>query len=198
MPEKPIDLRAEMRAAAGRLDADYRAALIDLGIDARDIDGHRGLCGIERVSISNGLYAPAPNGDVVVVTPVRLERGTTPQSRRPRIFSQWGPIVDLVAWHPSAPEQMALRVGAATWLGCIEPQYLEPEAVLIHRSALDWLRAGRSGLVLLSDEPADQYPILAGCLGGLVAADEAHARTLRRALACPWRAPTVEAAHACV
>jgi hypothetical protein len=57
LPEKLIDLREEMRAAAARIDDSSRAALIGLGIDARDIDGRRMLCGIERVRVGDGLAA---------------------------------------------------------------------------------------------------------------------------------------------
>lgn len=194
MPEKPLDLRAELRAAVAQLGAEDRAALIALGVPASDLDRFR-LCGLERVSVSNGLYAPSPDGAAAIITPVRIWHAVGPEAPRPRLYSQWGPIVDLIAWHPAQPERIALRVGAAEWLGVIEPQYMDPDPVPVHRSALDWLRAGRVGLVLLSDDPAAQYMALSCCRNGVVAADDAHARTLRRALSHPWRHPAVETRH---
>ena len=76
----------------------------------------------------------------------------------------------------------------------IEPQYLDPEPVRVHRSVLDWLRAGCSGLVPLSSDRADLYRLLSDCHGGIVAADDTHARDLRRALSHPWQHPAVEVA----
>jgi hypothetical protein len=62
-----------------------------------------------------------------------------------------GPIIDLAAaYSPAAPGPWALRRGRATVLGAIPPQYLEPDPVRVHRDVAEWLRAGCSGIVLLT------------------------------------------------
>jgi hypothetical protein len=187
-----IDLRAEMRVAHAQIRETDRDALIDLGIAAEVVDRFR-MCGIEQVSIGNGLYAPAPGGPIAIITPVRVYSRVSPEARAARAYAHWGPIVDLVSWHPAEPERFALRVGAAEWLGCIEPQYLGAGPVPVHRSVLDWLRAGCVGLVLLSADPADQYRALC-CCDGIVAASAEHGKALRRVLARPWPHPSVEEA----
>jgi len=188
-----IDLRAEHRACSAALTEEDRGRLADLGIAADDIGRFR-MCGIARVAVQGGLYQLDEESGVAIITPVRVERPVSPEARRPAIWARWGPIVDLVAWHPKEPLRWALRVGSAEWLGCIEPQYLDPEPVHIHRSVLDWLRAGCSGLVPLSSDRAELYRLLSGVHGGIVAADDSHARDLRRALSYPWPTPAVEVA----
>jgi hypothetical protein len=185
-----IDLREEMRAAAEGLGEAVRGTLLDLGIAVEDIDRF-GMCGVERIKASDGLYEPAPDGELMVITPVRVDSPATPESPQPDVFVHWGPIVDLVAWHPAEPELVALRVGAAEWLGCIAPQYCDPEPVPVHRSVLSWLCRGRTGLVMLSPSPADQHRTLGLCRGGLIAADAAHAQALRNILAQSFALPPV-------
>ena len=190
-----IDLRAEHRSAVATLTDEDRGVLADLGISPASLSRFR-LCGIARVRVRRSrLYEPDENGNVALITPVRVECPASPESRRPLIYTQWGPIVDLVAWHPYAPERWALRVGSAEWLGCIEPQYMDPDPVPIHRTVLDWLRAGRVGLVPLAFEHAELYRLLTVCRR-IRAADEEHARELRRALSHPWPQPDVEVADA--
>jgi len=188
-----IDLRAEHRAAIAALSEEDRGRLADFGIGADEIGRFR-MCGIARVAVQGALYQPDEEGGVAIVTPVRVEHPVSPEARRPAIFARWGPIVDLVAWHPSEPLRWALRTGAAEWLGCIEPQCLAPEPVRVHRSVLDWLRAGCSGIVPLSSDRGELYRLLSACHGGILAADDAHAHDLRRALSRPWQHPAVEVA----
>ena len=95
------------------------------------------------------------------------------------------PLTPVLGWRDTR------SAGAAEWLGCIEPQYLEPEPVPIRRSVLSWFRAGCTGLVLLSRLPLDQYRILTGCVGGIIAQDATHRAELRRALQRPFRIPRI-------
>jgi hypothetical protein len=187
-----VDLKSELLAAAAQLDTADRAALIGLGVWADDIDRFR-MCGVERIRLSGTLYEPDPDGVPAIITPVRVDTPLTPESTNPRPYVRGGPIVDLVAWHPAQPESWALRRGVAEWIGCIEPQYLDPDPVRVHRSVLEWLRAGCSGLVLLSEEPADQYRTLSWCRGGIIAADARHSKMLRKTLSRPWPYPKVMA-----
>jgi hypothetical protein len=87
----------------------------------------------------------------------------------------------------------ALRVGTATWLGCVPVQRLEPAATRIRRTPLDWLRADCSGLVLLSRDRDDNYRILSH-LHEIDAEDDAHACELRDIVERPWPAPRVRIA----
>ena len=63
-----------------------------------------------------------------------------------------GTLIDLIALSPAYPNQWALRLGNATWLGAIEPQFLMPEPVPIWRNPLAWLRNDCRGLVLANLE----------------------------------------------
>jgi hypothetical protein len=68
---------------------------------------------------------------------------------------------------------------------------LEPDPVPIWRSPLARLRAGFTGLVILSPVPADRARILANCRGGIETEDGAHATELREILAHPWLTPRI-------
>ena len=178
------DLSREWRGSA-TLNAVLHNELVTLGIASRDIDL---LIGIGQVRLCRGdLFEPDPDGRACLITPVCVHTALDPESSAPEVFCRVGAIVDLVAWHPEQPDRFALRVGDAEWLGCIEPQYLEPELtpVPIRRSVLSWFQAGCTGLVLLSRSRLDQYRILMNCCGGIIAEDAAHHAELRRILSAP-------------
>lgn len=88
--------------------------------------------------------------------------------------------------------QSTRRIGrcAATWLGCIEPQYLDPDPVAIRRSPLAWLQAGCDGLVILSGDPADAYRLLSGCCA-ITAENRQHAAELRKLVRRPGPLPRI-------
>jgi hypothetical protein len=184
-----IDLRAEWEAAKAALDPADRARLTPLGVLARDVDRLVGAADIRLCGAD--LYEPDPDGTRCLITPVRVELALTPESVAPAVYCRIGQIVDLIGWHPARPDRWALRVGAAEWLGCIEPQFLEPSPVPTWRTPLAWLQALCTGLVLLSDEPLSRYRILSGCISGLVAEDHDHAAELRAILERPFEAPAI-------
>jgi hypothetical protein len=190
---KPPDLAIEMRRAVANLTDDDRHYLVRLGIPTPVINIFE-LVGIERVQTSREFYEPATVGHAVYLTPVLAHYAGGPETPSPELFACRGNLIDIVAWDHRAPEQWALRAGAAAWLGCISPQCCEPDPVRIWRSPLDWLRNGLSGLVILARERAEVYRLLSGCRGGIIADDWQHARELREILARPWPAPTVRAA----
>lgn len=196
-----IDLLAELREARRGLTAEHRADLLSAGVPA-DIINLYPLVGHAPVRVSRGLYQPAHDGLPAFISPVLVGDVLSPECAHPLEHARHlGHCVDLVAWHPAHPGSYALRTGAATWLGCIEPQFCEPPPVAVRRSVLAWLRAGCDGLVLLSSAPADVYSVLTCCLS-LEAEDGAHAAELRRTMRAPWGAPRVrvaanEGAHAC-
>jgi hypothetical protein len=169
--------------------ASTRDELVALGVTPRDVEL---LIAMGKVRLCrDDLFEPDPDGRACLITPVCVHTALDPESSAPEVFCRVGAIVDLIAWHPEQPDQWALRAGAAEWLGCIEPQYLEPEPVPIRRSVLSWFRAGCTGLVLLSRLPLDQYRILTGCVGGIIAQDATHRAELRRALQRPFRIPRI-------
>jgi hypothetical protein len=106
-----------------------------------------------------------------------------------------GPVIDLVAFDPDYPGCWALRLGLATVLGAIEPQYLDPEPVPIHRDVTDWLRAECRGIMLFTRDPIEVGRILRQCLK-IEVQHRDHAVELRRTLEMPrpvWLAITVRA-----
>jgi len=154
---------------------------------------------IARVRVERDFYTPDPEGGLAYLLPVRVADPISPEAIDPDETIAAGDVVDLLAFHPKNEGRWALRAGAAEWAGAIKPLYMAPEAVRISRSPLSWLRAGCEGLVLLSRDRRDQYRILTGCLGGILAEDLRHAAELRRVLEHPWPAPRVivaEARHA--
>jgi hypothetical protein len=144
-----------------------------------------------RISVSTGnTFEFIEDGGSAFIVSVKVETALTAEASDPIEAIRHGWIVDLVAFHPNYPGRWALRRGAAEWLGCIEPQYLDPEPVPVWRTPLRWLRAGCRGVVLLSKERESQYRILSG-LGAIVAEDQQHAAELRQQLGRPWPTPRV-------
>jgi hypothetical protein len=104
-----------------------------------------------------------------------------------------GFVVDLLAFSPAAPGHYATRCGVATVLGCIPPQYCNPEPVPIHRDLTRWLCSECRGLVLLSRDPFEIRRILRHCIS-IEAENAEHAADLRRMLEMPqpvWPAVTI-------
>jgi hypothetical protein len=135
------DLEAEMRAARAALTPEHRLELIEHGVPA-DLIGRYLLIGAARVRVSAGLYEPVEDGGAAYITPVLVDNPLTPEAEGPQGCARGGGyLVDLVAWHPRRPSRWALRVGSATWLGAIEPQYMDPDPVAVRRSPLAWLQA---------------------------------------------------------
>ena len=142
------------------------------------------------IRVDGGRYEPDPDLPAAFVVPVRVDSAICPEAADPLVTVNSGEIVDLVAFHPAKPDRWALRVGAAEWLGAIEPQYLDPEPVPIWRCPLSWLQAGCAGLVMLSRSLTDHHRALSGCRS-VVAEDSAHAAELRRVLGRPFPVPAV-------
>ena len=189
---RTADLWAEFNAARAAMSGDNRAELIGAGVAPEMIDRYP-LIGVSRMQVSGGLYQPEAGGRPAYVTPVLIADPVSPETPHRLVYARHlGECVDLVAWHPRRPDRWALRVGAATWLGCIEPQYMDPDPVALRRSPLAWLRAGCDGLVFLSADPADAYRVLTGC-HEIVAEDQQHATELRKLVRRPWPLPRISA-----
>lgn len=88
-----------------------------------------------------------------------------------------GAVIDLVAWHPRTG-----RIGSAERsAGWLAGGYLsDDEPVLVHPDPLSWLRAGRTGVVVVHEDLA--RPALLS-MRTLQAADVAHGEALQAMLA---------------
>ncbi len=143
------------------------------------------------IRIADGRFQLDTHGDAkAFVIPVRVGNPLTAEVSDPIRAVRCGALIDLLAVSPSYPDRSALRVGNATWLGAIEPQFLTPEPVPVWRTPLAWLRNDCRGLVLLSPVRSEQYRVLTVC-DSIVAEDERHAAELREVLDHPWLAPPV-------
>ena len=143
------------------------------------------------IQVADGRFQLDRDGDAkAFVIPVRVGNPLTAEVNDPIKAVRHGTLIDLIALSPAYPNQWALRVGNATWLGAIEPQFLMPEPVPVWRNPLGWLRNDCRGLVLLSRDRAEQYRVLTVC-DSIVAEDEQHAAELRGVLEHPWLAPAV-------
>lgn len=182
-------LLAEYNHAQRAITPADRALLVEHGISIGTILFLVGSARIRRDK-SRHFFDPAEDGLPAFVTPVIVEVPDTPEASNPPQAVRFGTLVDLVAWHPSRPDSWALRVGSAEWLGAIEPQYLDPAPVTVHRTILSWLQSGTRGIVPLHRTPAELRRVLTYC-SSIEAQDRAHAIELRRALRLPWIAPPV-------
>jgi hypothetical protein len=134
------------------------------------------------------LYQPDPAGKPAWVVPVRTFDSAYPgewiETADPEIVVSQGTMLDLIAFAPAAPGRWALRLGEAAVLGAIEPQYLDPRPVPVHRDVTDWLRSGCSGIMLLTRDACEAGRILRQCKT-VEAQDPTHAAQLRRLIERP-------------
>jgi hypothetical protein len=191
---KTRHLATEMREAFRAMRPADIQELARSGIPPILID-HFQMVGIARIRISGQCYEPDQNGRLAFISPILVQDPNTPEASRPDVYVLVGNLVDLVSWDPAEPSQWALRTGNASWLGCIQPQYLSPPPIRIWRSPLNWFRARCEGLVILARELSETYWLLSGCLGGVVAEDPEHAVELTRTLERPGPVPRVYAGH---
>jgi hypothetical protein len=96
-----------------------------------------------------------------------------------------GPILDLLTFDPLKPEPWTLARDAVLVLGAIEPQFLDPAPVPVHRTPVDWLRASGEGIVLLGGDRHDRRRMLGCCRGGIVAGSPAHGAQLKMLMSQP-------------
>jgi len=194
--EQPLDTISVGQSQAGR---EYLMALrptrfADLGPLRQAGVGGPGLAvgpAFASIQVADGRFQLDRDGDAkAFVIPVRVGNPLTAEVNDPIKAVRHGTLIDLIALSPAYPNQWALRLGNATWLGAIEPQFLMPEPVPIWRNPLGWLRNDCRGLVLLSRVRSEQYRVLTVC-DSIVAEDERHAAELRGVLDHPWLAPPV-------
>jgi hypothetical protein len=162
--------------------------LVEAGVPARAIKLVRPVRTSITVDLASGLYRPDPAGKQAWVLPVRTVNLAYP--------AEWievgdledviscGPMLDLIAFAPSRPGHWALRLGEAPVIGAIDPQYLDPDPVPVHRDVTDWLRAGCRGVMLLTGDPHEAGRILRHC-EKVEAEDAAHKAELDRLINLP-------------
>ena len=109
-------------------------------------------------------FWPDDAGELGWVFPVAAVDPCCPElieSDDPLATVSTGAIIDLAAsFSPGAPGLWALRLGHATVLGAIPPQYMAPPPVRVHRDITAWLRAGCNGIVLLTRDQDEAQRIL--------------------------------------
>lgn len=189
------DLTAEFVDALRATTARHRAALRRLGVPRRFVEVAPAAA-VLRARVEGALYTPDADGTPHYVTPVRADRVAAPWEHEhvdPELVLDFGPIVDLVAWRPSAPERWTLRVGTACWLGVTRFR-LDPPPIPVWRSPLAWLRGGGIGLVPLARDARELQDLLLR-LPALIAEDAAHGRALHALLSRPARVPPIYVAQ---
>jgi len=92
--------------------------------------------------------------------------------------------IDLCAWRTDHPQTFATAMGAASVLGSANianpASWAFDQHLAVHRTPLEWLKAGGQGACILDHRYALHE--LGQALGPLLAQDEKHAADLRRLL----------------
>jgi hypothetical protein len=182
-----IDIETEFCIAQGAVTDKERTRLLHAGVaPACFMWGWIGAA----TALMETTWQPLGGGERVFVVPARIIDPVTPEWPDPLAAVCFGDIVDLVAFRLEEPERWALRIGSATWLGSIEPQVFDPPPVFVHRTPLDWLRAGGHGLVPLTTKPFELSQLLMPCREIRVS-NELFAGQIKRALQRPWPLPRI-------
>ncbi len=115
-----------------------------------------------------GRYLPCRIGPFVYVLPCIASEG----------------LIDLVAWQPMTG-RVASRLGAAGLLGQRQAEqaasYITARPIRVWKSPIGWLRAGRSGVVIV--DPPRAAHLLSGI--NLIPQDVEHGRVLAGTLRVP-------------
>jgi hypothetical protein len=112
---------------------------------------------------ARSLYEPDEAGGAALVIPATCcdpMRAEEIEAVDPLAVVAKGPTIDLVAFHPQRRHRFALRTGAAVVLGCVEPQYMQPDRVKVWTDITDWLKSGCNGIVLLTNDGHQRGRIL--------------------------------------
>lgn len=161
--------------------------LIGRGIAVRTLLGRVRTATIRVVG---ELFEFDEQGVEAYITPVRGDPAGEFELPEAEAVLDHLPLLDLVAWHPDAPGHWALWRGSVAVLGLIEPQYLEPFPVTVHRDVLGWLRASCKGLVLLTRGESESFGLLHR-ISTIAAEDREHAEFLILLAERPQPLPTI-------
>jgi hypothetical protein len=132
---------------------------------------------------AQSLFEPDEDGVPVWVLPTSCcdpEQPEEIEAVDPLDVVRRGPVVDLLAFHfhPDCRNRFALRTGAAVVLGAIEPQYMEPDPVLVFNDVGAWLRSGCNGIVLLTNNDHQRGRILRRIESSIGAPEPAEVKRL--------------------
>jgi hypothetical protein len=175
------NLSAEMGQARRSLSLLHLKALKRLGVgwpDVCELSGD-GAMGVLKVSEGEEeTFYPDPDGVPHLILPVLEDGG----------------LVDLLAFRSSNPARWLLRSGQGTALGLEHgleqlSWLLEGEAVHLHKTPLDWLRAGRVGVCIVDWSAPDLHRLCG--IPHIYCDDAALAQRLNTALTRPSYLPTI-------
>ena len=97
------------------------------------------------------------------------------------VYNENGAALDLVAWSLTEPSKTSLYLGDGIMLGAENAAISALYPLQVHRSPLKWLKAGCTGICILSATNARKT--LGRYRGKLIAEDLKHAKALAKALA---------------
>lgn len=114
-------------------------ALIKAGVQPSDITSWMAsnLLGADDIKITDGRWVRQFRGERAIILPLMA-----PES---------GELIDLVAFRPDLPLSCWMFTGGAPMLGYDElfRAELHGDPLFVHRSPLEWLKAGAEGVVIL-------------------------------------------------
>lgn len=142
------------------------------------------------IAIKQGRWVEWFRGDRAFVIPVCAN------DLYPGITYEVDEIVDLVAFRLETPRAFWRFEDhvAAPFLGSsnLERAQLFEEPIMVHETPLDWLRAGRRGIVIL--EWKDFWPFTLAGIPALQCMDEGFGRRLKARLERPFQIPEIRVA----
>ena len=129
---------------------------------------------------AQSLFEPDEHGVPVWVLPTTCVDPARPEeieAKNPLHVVGKGPVIDFVAsLSPRLPQPIRLPHWPAVTLGGVEPQYMQPDPVLVFNDVTDWLKSGCNGIVLLSNDPHQCGRILGRIKSPIGAPDPALVR----------------------
>ena len=131
-------------------------ALPDAGLGDRQLLGQQGVTheaihragglAVARIRTTGRLWVSEPAGMPAFILPVW-------DGPAPSIYSgvENPVLIDMIAWRPDDPARWWYRTGEGAVLGVdhLDLAHTEAWPISLHRTPLDWLRAGCRGAILL-------------------------------------------------
>ena len=149
---RTVDLHSEYTAFVSAVTRRLLARLSKLGFVR---PAHRiGLVGFARIEKSGGYFEPNSDGVPVLILPV--VDGPT-MSVPVTLAEDPSRLIDLVAWHPAKPCELAVRVGNAFALGeeKVREALLSGTPLRVFRDPQRWADANADGSVIVQWGAAD-------------------------------------------
>lgn len=156
------------------------SALMDAGVSVRSAI----TIGALDVAIQNGRWAERFRGDRAIILPV-CANGMWPAIDE---------IIDLVAFRMETPRSFWTYCGDGSLLGQVNMERASyfGEPLMVHECPLDWLKAGRKGVVIL--DWRRYWPLYLGGIPALQCKDVTFGRRLQATMQRPFEIPEVQVA----